>query len=70
MGVGIDRTYKKNPWVVERVHPRLTSSVVVTFVHVIHNETTWPAKKAMMNGLVQTLLHRAATLFANAFGDE
>jgi hypothetical protein len=37
---------------------------------VIHSDTTCPARNAMMNGLVHTLLHRAAKLFANALGEE
>lgn len=64
------KTYKKIPCVVDSVHPRLTSSVVVTLVQVIHNDTTCPARNAMINGLVHTLLHRAAKLFANALGEE
>jgi hypothetical protein len=35
-----EKTHKKNPWVVDNVHPRVTSSVVVTFVQVMHKETT------------------------------
>jgi hypothetical protein len=58
--------YKKNPWVVDNVHPRLTSSVVVTFVQVIHRERSCPARRDRMNLFVQTLLHRAAKLFAKA----
>jgi len=33
-------THKKKFCVVDNVHPRLTSSVVVTFVQVMHKETT------------------------------
>ena len=34
----IVKTHKKKPCVVDNVHPRLTSSVVVTFVQVIHSD--------------------------------
>jgi len=68
--ISIKKTiYKKNPWVVDNVHPRLTSSVVVTFVQVMHRERSCPARRDRMNLFVQTLLHRAAKLFANAPGE-
>jgi len=34
----INKTHKKKPCVVDNVHPRLTNSVVVTFVQVIHSD--------------------------------
>ena len=35
-----DHAHRKRVWVVDRDHPRLTSSVVVTLVQVIHNDTS------------------------------
>lgn len=60
------KTDKKNPWVVESVHPRLTSSVVVTFVHVIQRERTCPANRDKTNRLVHMLFHLRPKLVAKA----
>ena len=59
----------KNPWVVDNVQPLFTSSVVVTFVHVMHSETTCPASNERINLRVHTLLHLAAKLRAKAPGE-
>jgi hypothetical protein len=62
-------THKKNVCVVGRLQFRLTSSVVVTFVHVMHRETTWPANKLRANRLVHRLANRRQTLARNAAGE-
>lgn len=54
---------------VDMVHPRLTSSVVVTLVQVIHNETSWPASKLKMNLLVQILAKRAQRVLKKTEGE-
>ena len=54
---------------VGRAHPRLTSSVVVTFVQVIHKDTSWPASRLRMNLLVQMLTNRAQRVLKNTEGE-
>ena len=54
---------------VGRAHPRLKSSVVVTFVQVIHNDTSWPASRLRMNLLVQMLANRAQRVLKNTEGE-
>lgn len=52
------------------VQPLFTSSVVVTFVQVIHRDTSCPANNENTKRLVQTLLQRAPKLEKNALGDD
>lgn len=54
---------------VDMVHPRLTSSVVVTLVQVMHNETSWPASKLKTNRLVQMLAKRAQRVLKKTEGE-
>jgi predicted secreted Zn-dependent protease len=61
--------YKKKDWVVGKAHPRWTSSVVVTFVQVIHKDTTCPASKLRTNLFVQILANRAQRDPKNADGE-
>ena len=58
-------THRKRVWVFGRVHPRLTSSVVVTSVQVTHNDTSWPASRLRTNLFVQILANRAQKLSRN-----
>ena len=68
-GVEMELTHKNRVWVVGRTHPRLTSSVVVTSVHVIHSDTSWPASRLRTNLFVQILANRAQRLFNNHDGE-
>lgn len=52
------RTHRKKVCVVGNTQFLETNSVVVTLVHVIHNETTCPASKDSTNRFVQTLFMR------------
>jgi hypothetical protein len=63
-------THKKKPWEVDNVQPRLTSSVVVTLVHVIHRERICPARRARIKFFVQRLFHLATKLVQNDPADE
>lgn len=62
-------THRKEVWVVGRAHPRLISSVVVTFVQVMHNDTSWPASKLRMNLFVQILANRAQKVLKKTDGE-
>jgi hypothetical protein len=66
----MENAHKKNPWDVLNVHPRLTSSVVVTLVQVMHRETSWPASNDNTNRLVHKLFHRAPKLEKKALEDD
>jgi len=55
--------------VVGSAHPRLISSVVVTFVQVMHNDTSWPASRLRMNLFVQMLANRAQRVLKNTEGE-
>ena len=54
---------------VGRDHPRLKSSVVVTFVQVIHKDTSWPASRLRVNLFVQILANRAQKVLKNTEGE-
>ena len=45
---------------------RCINSVVVTFVQVMHRDTTWPASRERMNRLVHMLVNRLHELLENA----
>jgi len=62
-------THRKKVWVVGRVHPRRTSSVVVTSVQVIQIATSWPASRLRMNLLDQMLEKRAQRVSKNTNGE-
>ena len=53
-----EKTYKKKVWVVGKDQFRCINSVVVTFVQVMHRDTTWPASRERMNRLVHMLVNR------------
>ena len=57
-----ESTHRKNVWVVGSDQFRFTSSVVVTFVHVMHSETTCPASSDQTNRFVHRLTNRLHTL--------
>jgi hypothetical protein len=61
--------YRKKVWVVGNAQLRLTNSVVVTFVHVMQSETTWPASMDLTNWRVQILQKRLQRLEVNADGE-
>ena len=54
---------------VGNAHPRLMSSVVVTLVQVMHNDTSWPASRLRMNLFVQMLANRAQRVWKNTEGE-
>ena len=54
---------------VGNAHPRLMSSVVVTLVQVMHNDTSWPASRLRMNLFVQILANRAQRVWKNTNGE-
>ena len=62
-------THRKNVWVVGSDQFRFTSSVVVTFVHVMQSETTCPASSARVKRRVQMLAKRAQVLLMSAAGE-
>ena len=63
------KTYRKNVWVVGKAQFLMTNSVVVTVVHVIHNETTCPARRDRVKRLVQRLINRLQKLCTKAPND-
>lgn len=67
---GENETHRKNVWVVGNAQFRWTSSVVVTLVQVIHNETSCPARRDNTKRFVQILEKRLPRLAKNASGDE
>jgi len=48
----------------------VVSSSVVTFVHVMHSETTWPASRDRMKRLVHRLRKRRHVLCQKALKEE
>lgn len=58
--------HRKKVCVVGRDQFRLTSSVVETFVQVMHSDTTWPAMSERVKRRVQRLAKRRQTLVENA----
>jgi hypothetical protein len=62
-------THRNQVCVVALLQPRMTSSVVVTLVHVMHKDTSCPARRARVNLLVHRLLKRAQKLEQKAEGD-
>ena len=62
-------THRNHVCVVDKDQLRLTSSVVVTFVQVMHNETTCPASSARVKRRVQMLAKRAQVLLMSAAGE-
>jgi hypothetical protein len=62
--------HKKNPCVVDKVQPRLMSSVVVTLVQVMHRERSCPAMRPRIKFFVQILFHLATRLFLKPAPDE
>lgn len=56
------KTYRKKVCVVGNAQLRITSSVVVTVVHVMQRETTWPASNDRVKLRVHKLVHRLQTL--------
>lgn len=55
--------YRKKVWVVGSCQFPVVSSSVVTFVHVMHSETTWPASRDRMKRLVHRLRKRRHVLW-------
>lgn len=49
---------------------RVVSSSVVTFVHVMQSETTWPASRDKMKRLVHRLTKRRQVLLKKALTEE
>lgn len=62
--------YRKKVWVVGNCQFPVESSSVVTFVHVIHSETTWPASRDKMKRLVHRLWKRRHVLWQRAPKEE
>jgi hypothetical protein len=62
--------YRKNVWVVGNCQFPFVSSSVVTFVHVMHSETTWPASRERTKRLVHRLRKRRHVLRKKASKDE
>jgi hypothetical protein len=62
-------THRKKVCVVALLQLRLTSSVVVTFVQVMHRDTSCLARRASVSLRVQRLLKRVHMLDANVAGD-
>lgn len=50
--------YRKKVWVVGNTQFPFVNSSVVTLVHVMHRETSWPASRDRMKRLVHKLLKR------------
>ena len=62
--------YRKKVWVVGNCQFPVVSSSVVTFVHVMHSETTWPASRDRMKRLVHRLRKRRHVLCQKALKEE
>ena len=62
--------YRKKVWVVGNCQFPVVSSSVVTFVHVMHSETTWPASRDRMKRLVHRLRKRRHVLRQKALKEE
>lgn len=62
--------YRKKVWVVGICQFPIESSSVVTFVHVMHSETTWPASRDRVNCLVHRLRKRRHVLWQKALTEE
>jgi hypothetical protein len=60
------KTHKKKVWVVGKAQFLFSNSVVVTLVHVMHNERSWPDKSAKTNRRVHRLINRARKLVLKA----
>ena len=62
--------YRKKVWVVGNAQSPFWSSCVVTFVQVMHSETTWPARRERMKRLVHRLWKRRHVLRQKASKEE
>jgi len=62
--------HKKKDWVVGNCQFPVESSSVVTFVQVMHSETTWPANRDRMKRLVHRLKKRRHVLWQRAPKEE
>jgi hypothetical protein len=62
--------YRKKVWVVGNCQFPVVSSCVVTFVHVTHSETTWPASRDRTKRLVHRLRKRRHVLWQKALKEE
>jgi len=62
--------YRKKVCVVGNCQFPVVSSSVVTFVQVMHSETTWPASRERMKRLVHILRKRRHVLWQKASKEE